>query len=492
MPARRDPPRHGQATLFGPAAGAAPAPATEGEPGGPDAPLAARMRPASLGDFVGQERAVGPQSLLMRSIAAGELPSLILWGPPGCGKTTLARLLAEAWGGRFVALSAVTAGVADVRRVVEEARQATRDHKRTVLFLDEIHRFSKAQQDAILPHVERGTVRLIGATTENPSFEVNGALLSRTHVVRLEPLREEAVREIVRRALADTVRGLGGQGIELAPAGEDALVAAAAGDARVALGALEVAAAGAPPGPDGVRRVDAAAVEGALLRRLPRHDRAGDAHYDVISALIKSVRGSDADAGLYWLARLLEGGEDPLFVARRLVLLASEDVGLGDPQALGLAMAAYQAVHAIGMPEAYLPLAEATIYLALAPKSNSAMRGYGAAREAVMAHPDEPVPLHLRNAPTRLMRASGYAQGYRYAHDFAGSVAPQEHLPERHRGASYYAPGTNGFEADMARRWQAVRARLHEESAPGGGEPRRGEGGGQAPPATGPTRGGCA
>lgn len=441
--------------------------------GGPtkDAPLAWRMRPRSLAEFVGQTAAVGPGGLLMRSIGAGELPSLILWGPPGSGKTTLARLLAEAWGGRFVAMSAVTAGVADVRRVVQEAGQAQRLGGRTVLFLDEIHRFSKAQQDSILPHVEQGTVRLIGATTENPSFEVNGALLSRCHVVRLNALAPEEVRTILRRAVADAERGLAGLGLGLTPDGEAALVSAAAGDARAALGALEVAAYATPVGADGRRRIDARAVEDALLRRVPRHDRAGDAHYDTISAFIKSMRGSDADAAVYWLARLLEAGEDPVFVARRMVLLAAEDVGLADPRALPLAMAALSAVHAIGMPEAYLPLAETALYLALADKSNSAYTAYAAARAAALAAPDAPVPLHLRNAPTALMREAGYGEGYRYAHDCPDGVATLAYLPDGIQGAAFYSPGGRGREAALAERWQGLRGQIHGPSAERGGAP---------------------
>ncbi|MCL6596397.1 MAG: replication-associated recombination protein A [Firmicutes bacterium] len=463
------PERRGQRTLFDPG------PPGGGEPAA-QAPLAARMRPRTLGEFEGQEAAVGPDTALMRAVAAGEMPSLILWGPPGCGKTTLAGLLAQAWGARLVALSAVSAGVADVRRVVEEARAGARRGERTVLFLDEIHRFSRAQQDAILPHVENGVIRLVGATTENPSFEVNGALLSRCLVVRLAPLAPEAVARIVRRALEDDERGLGGRGIELTPEGERALVEAAAGDARVALGALEVAAAIAARGVDGRRRIGRAEVGAALMRRLPRHDRAGDAHYDTISAFIKSVRGSDADAAVYWLARLLEAGEDPLFVARRLVLLAAEDVGLADPSALPLAQAAYAATHAIGMPEAYLPLAEATLYLALAPKSNSAYTAYSRAREAALARPDEPVPLHLRNAPTALMRAAGYGQGYRYAHDEPDGVAPQRHLPEALADEVFYRPGGRGAEAALGERWRELRRRLREQAPPAGGARREDEG----------------
>lgn len=435
------------------------------------------MRPRHLGEVVGQSRVVGPETALVRAIGHGELPSLVLWGPPGCGKTTLARLLVQAWGGRLVSLSAVTAGVADVRRVVAEAENARGRGERTALFLDEIHRFSRSQQDALLPHVERGTLRLIGATTENPSFEVNGALLSRCRVVRLEALGDDAVRTIVRRAVEDAERGLGGQGVRLSVDGEQALVSAAAGDARVALGALEMACAAAVPAPDGSRNLEREDLEAALLRRLPRHDRAGDGHYDTVSALIKSVRGSDADAAVYWLARLLEAGEDPLFVARRLVLLAAEDIGLADPGALSLAVAAFQATHAIGMPEAYLPLAEAALYLALAPKSNSAYVAYGQAREDVLAHPDEPVPLHLRNAPTALMRDMGYARGYRYAHDAPGGVAAQSHLPDALATRAYYAATNNGAEIELGARARRLRLVLAgeatmPETAPKGQEGR--------------------
>jgi putative ATPase len=374
---------------------------------------------------VGQRDVVPVLERLARS---GRLPSLILWGPPGSGKTTLARIMAEATGARFVGLSAVTSGVADLRRVVAEASTLRSRGRRTVLFIDEIHRFNKAQQDAVLPHVENGTVTLIGATTENPSFEVISALLSRSRVFRLEALEEDDLREVIRRGLAEL-------GVEIEDDALAGLLQVARGDARIALNTLETAAAlvGSP--------ITLEAVQQALQRPHLLYDRAGDQHYDLISALIKSVRGSDPDAAVYWLVRMLEAGEDPMFVARRLVILASEDIGLADPTALPLAVAAQQAAHFVGMPEALYALSEATIYLARAPKSNSALRAYSAAREAVRKHGNLPVPLHLRNAPTRLMRQMGYGRGYRYAHDDEGGRVEQQHLPDRLLGQRFYEPG---------------------------------------------------
>ncbi|HET9051154.1 MAG TPA: replication-associated recombination protein A [Candidatus Dormibacteraeota bacterium] len=414
------------------------------------------MRPASLDEFVGQRHAVGPGTVLRRALEDDTLPSLILWGPPGSGKTTLARIVAERTGAGFEAVSAVGSGVADLRAAAARADERRRLGRRTVLFVDEIHRFSKAQQDAILPHVESGLVRLLGATTENPSFEVNSALLSRARVVRLEPLTVDDLGVLVDRALGDVDRGLGGARAELDADARDRLLTLSGGDARVALDALEVAVAATAPSDDGIRRVPAAAVEGALQSPALRFDRAGDEHYAVISALIKSVRGSDPDAAVYWLARLLEAGEDPMFVARRLVLLAAEDVGLADPQALGVAMAAHAAAHAIGMPEGFLPLSEATLYLALAPKSNSALRAYSAAAADVAETLTQPVPLHLRNAVTRLDRTMGAGRGYRYAHDFPEGVAEQQHLPDALAGRRYYDPGTRGVEPDL---WASLQRR---------------------------------
>ena len=392
----------------------------------PAAPLATRMRPRKFEEMVGQARVV---DVLRRLTRSGHLPSIVLWGPPGSGKTTLAGLLATETSARMVALSAVTAGVADLRKVVAEARLHRRAGLRTVLFVDEIHRFNKAQQDAILPHVEDGTVTLIGATTENPSFEVISPLLSRSRVFRLEQLSREELEQVV-------TRGIARLGVHVADDAMDALLEVARGDARAALNGLEAAAALAG---DAVIGVDD--VERAMQQRHLLYDRAGDQHYDIVSALIKSVRGSDPDAAVYWMARMLEAGEDVMFVARRLVILAAEDVGLADPQALSVAVAAQQAAHFVGMPEAVLPLTEAALYLALAPKSNSSLTAYGAARQLIQETGNEAVPMHLRNAPTGLMKSMGYGKGYQYAHDHEGGVAEQQvHLPESLKGRKVYTP----------------------------------------------------
>ena len=391
----------------------------------PSLPLATRMRPKRFDDLVGQRKVVDVLRELTRS---GHLPSIVLWGPPGSGKTTLAGLLATETSARMVSLSAVTAGVADLRKVVAEAKVHQRAGIRTVLFIDEIHRFNKAQQDAILPHVENGTVTLIGATTENPSFEVIAPLLSRSRVFRLEALDRDELRRVVERGLAEL-------GPTISPDALEALLESARGDARVALNGLEAAAALAGP-----EQVELSHIERALQERHLLYDRAGDQHYDIVSALIKSVRGSDPDAAVYWLARMLEAGEDPLFVARRLVISAAEDVGLADPQALQVAIAAQQAAHFVGMPEAVLPLTEAALYLALAPKSNSALTSYGAARELIEETGNEPVPMHLRNAVTGLMRSMGYGRDYKYAHDYEGGVADQVHLPAKLAKRKVYRP----------------------------------------------------
>jgi putative ATPase len=423
------------------------------------APLAARMRPQTLDEFVGQEHLVGEGRLLRKAIEADEVPSVVLWGPPGSGKTTLARIVAGMTQSHFAPISAVAAGVADLRRIVDEARDRLGMHEqRTILFIDEIHRFNKAQQDAVLPYVEDGTVTLIGATTENPSFEVISPLLSRCRVYTLEPLTPEQVEVIVRRALADDDRGLAAMRIEIADDTIAGLAAAAAGDARIALNALELAAQSAAPDAKGTRTVALADIEEALQHRAALYDRAGDWHYDIISAFIKSLRGSDPDAALYWLARMLEGGEDPLFVARRLVILASEDVGLADPHAIQVAVAAQQSVHFVGMPEGFYPLAEATIYLATAPKSNSVGSAYMRALKDAKATRNEPVPLHLRNPVTNTMKELGYGRDYKYDHSFPEHHSGQEHLPKQLSGRRYYQPGTIGWEKRIAEWMQRLRA----------------------------------
>jgi putative ATPase len=388
-------------------------------------------------------------------VDSGELASVVLYGPPGTGKTTLARILAQSARAHFETLNAVTSGAADIRRVAQEAHDRLRFHRqRTVVFVDEIHRFNRAQQDLLLPHVEDGTLVLVGATTENPFFALNSTLVSRVRILRLEPLSPEEIRRIVQRALQDSERGLGRLAVELDPQALEHLVQACGGDARVALNALEVAVTTTTPGPDGVRRVGLEAVVEALQRPVLRYDREGDQHYDTVSAFIKSMRGSDPDAAVYWLVRMLEAGEDPRFVARRMVIHAAEDVGLADPTALLVATAAAHAVEYVGMPEAQIPLAEAAIYIACAPKSNAVVRALARAREDVRTHTPEPVPAHLRDSSYPGAVRLGHGQGYRYPHDYPGGFVEQDYLPEGLRGRVYYEPTDRGFEATLRQRLQ--------------------------------------
>jgi putative ATPase len=439
-----------------------------------DAPLAARMRPRTLDEFIGQEAAIGPGSMLRSAVEQGRLPSIILWGPPGCGKTTLARLVARRVSAHFVQISAVSSGVVELRKLVADAAVRRRAGQRTVVFIDEIHRFNKAQQDVILPHAEDGTITLIGATTENPSFEVVAPLLSRVRVVRLTGLDTAAIGRIVDAALEDAERGLGGEGLTLSDEARRLLTEGANGDGRAALTALEIGAQLAASAKSDV--IDVEQVRTALADRRPYYDKQTDFHYDTVSAFIKTIRGSDPDAALYWLARMIESGEDPLFIVRRLVLVAAEDVGLADPQALQLAVACQQAVHFVGMPEGFLPMAECTVYLALAPKSNSAYQGYLRAREDALRTSHLPVPMHLRNAVTGMMKEFGYGKGYRYAHDEADHVARGErYLPEELGQPEYYVPGKLGFEARASERLRELR-RLPElpvtnDPATGDGQP---------------------
>ncbi len=403
------------------------------------APLADRMRPRSLAEFVGQSHLVGEGRILRRLIdGAGNLPSLILWGAPGTGKTTLAGLLAEKAEARFVALSAVFSGVKDLRAAITEARHERQYGKRTILFIDEIHRFNKGQQDALLHAVEDGTVTLIGATTENPSFEVTGALLSRCRVLVLNPLTPDDVKTILEHALADSERGLAPLKPEISSSVLERVASSAAGDARVALAALEAAVESTPPGETGSRQITDETMIEALGRARYAYDKGGEEHYNLASALIKSLRNSDVDAALYWLARLIEGGADPIFIARRLCILASEDIGLADPQAMVQAAAAADIVQLIGLPEGLFPLSQATIYLARAPKSNAVKRAYHAAVADASATAREPVPLHLRNAVTPLMKQVGYGEGYRYVHSDQKAKDEMECLPESLRGHKYF------------------------------------------------------
>jgi len=419
----------------------------------PQRPLADRMRPGDLDEFVGQEELVGPGRILRRAIEEDRCFSMLFWGPPGTGKTTLARIIAERSRSRFVPYSAVTAGVKEIKEVAARAREdLDASGLRTILFLDEIHRFNKSQQDYLLPHVENGVILLIGATTENPSFEINSALLSRLRVFVLKALDSNAVQTIIRRALKDPERGLGNLPVELDEEAESLIISLAVGDARTALNILEVTAVEASEHHQG--KITGDIIRDAVQKRNLLYDKTGEEHYNLISALHKSLRDSDPDAGLYWMGRMIEAGEDPLYIARRLIRFASEDVGLASPRALEQATAAYQACRFIGLPECALALAQVVVFLATSPKSNSLEASYIAVKEEISRSGHLPVPLHIRNAPTGLMKNLGYGKGYKYAHDFPDAKVKQEHLPEEIRGKRFYHPTDRGFEKTIKERME--------------------------------------
>jgi len=431
-------------------------------------PLADRMRPQTLEELTGQEELLGPGKPLRTMIERDELGSMLLWGPPGCGKTTLARIIARKTRSEFIAFSAVLSGIKEIKEVMSQAEAARQFGRRTIVFIDEVHRFNRAQQDAFLPHVEAGNIVLIGATTENPSFEMVAALLSRMKVYVLKALTEEQVLELLQRALRNEERGLGKERVEISDEILHRIAIVANGDARAAYNTLEALVLGSEPDKSGRRAVTQARLEDVLQRRLLPYDKSGEEHYNLISALHKSVRNSDADAALYWLARMLESGEDPLYLARRMVRMASEDIGLAEPGALGVALAAKDAFEFVGPPEGYLALGQAAVYLSLAPKSNALYTAYGAVREDLKKTIAEPVPLHLRNAVTGMMANIGYGKGYQYAHDAEEKVTDMKCLPESLLDRTYYKPTDQGFEARIRQRLEEIR-RIQKKSAGGNG-----------------------
>jgi len=426
-------------------------------------PLSERMRPVSLEDFVGQEHLLGKNKLLRRMMEGSELYSIILWGPPGTGKTTLAHIIAAASNSLFMPLSAVTSSIKEVREIIGQAIfNKKEDGRQTILFVDEIHRFNKAQQDAFLPHVERGDIVFIGATTENPSFEVISPLLSRTKVLVLKPLSDAHLKMILQRALADKEKGLGGLRAHAGDEVLDHIIAFSQGDARVALNTLEIAAGITRPDDAGMRELTQEIVEEALQKKMLLYDKDGEEHYNIISALHKSMRNSDADASLYWLARMLEAGEDPLYIARRLVRFASEDVGNADPKALQITLEAKEAFHFLGLPEGKLALAQAVVYLATAPKSNAIYIAYARAARAAEETGSLPVPLHIRNAPTKLMKNLDYGKGYKYAHDYDAAVVDMDCLPEELKGRRFYFPADRGYEKIIKERMEYIAKKKKE------------------------------
>lgn len=419
-------------------------------------PLAARMRPRTLDEFVGQKHVVGPGTLLRRAIERDQLSSAIFWGPPGCGKSTLAMLIARHTRAHFQVFSAVLSGIAEVRKAMEAARLRRKANgQRTILFVDEIHRFNKSQQDAFLPYVEDGTIILIGATTENPYFEVNTPLISRSRIFRFEMLRDEDLRGLLHRALEDPERGLGGEHARLEPDAEDHLILVANGDGRSMLSALEAAVLAAIPDESGERVVTLELAEQAVQHRALAYDKGGDQHYDIVSAFIKSMRGSDPDAAVYWLHRMLAAGEDPRFLCRRMVIHAAEDVGMADPMALVIATAAAQALEFVGLPEAQIPMTQAAIYIATAPKSNAVVKAIGKAQADLQSRPQGPAPIHLRDSHYKGAKHLGHGKGYKYPHDYPGNFVPQTYVPEGATSGPYYEPTRNGFEAEVADRLES-------------------------------------